>query len=44
MRKSQTENERKIVQHSRINEKTFVKYSKDKITVHIREDDEGMEW
>lgn len=34
-----TENERKTVQHSRINEKTFVKCSKDQITVNNREDD-----
>lgn len=39
IRKSKMKNERKIVQHIRINEMTFVKYSKDKIIVNKRKDD-----
>lgn len=39
IRKSKIKNERKIVPHIRINEKTFVKYSKDKGIVNKRKDD-----
>lgn len=39
IRKSKLKNERKIVQHIKINDKTFVKYSKDKIIVNKRRDD-----
>lgn len=42
IRKSKIENERKIVQYIRINEKTFVKYSKDKVIGNKRKDDLGM--